>query len=195
MTYNFIYLYILTNKTLIRIDILDFKEMVMNKEKGSGEEHYPSPSSCHSGPFECLIILDNLIPSSIPVKVFRNTGLEICLDSDLRYFYLKNYLRCPTLYEAWERNIVINEKIVFEYYQIYVAINLCYFRTQMTNFIKEVRANKNGSLTGLSFDDIVACVTQLVNVRQNKVGLTCAIISNTITSESRGKNCGFHKPF
>ena len=51
----------------------------------------------------------------------------------------------------------------------------------MTNFIKEVRASKNGSLTGLSFDDIVACVTQLVKVRESKVGLTCVIISNTMT--------------
>ena len=58
---------------------------------------------------------------------------------------------------------------------------MCSFRTQMTNFIKEVRASKNGSLTGLSFDDIVACVTQLVKVRESKVGLTCVIISNTMT--------------
>ena len=39
----------------------------------------------------------------------------------------------------------------------------------MTNFIKEVRASKNGSLTGLSFDDIVACVTQLVNRKESQV--------------------------
>jgi hypothetical protein len=42
-------------------------------------------------------------------------------------------------------------------------------RTQMTNFIKEVRASKNGSLTGLSFDDIVACVTKLVKERERQV--------------------------
>jgi hypothetical protein len=39
----------------------------------------------------------------------------------------------------------------------------------MTNFIKEVRASKNGSLTGLSFDDIVACVTKLVKERERQV--------------------------
>ena len=39
----------------------------------------------------------------------------------------------------------------------------------MTNFIKEVRASKNGSLTGLSFDDIVGCVTQLVNRKESQV--------------------------
>jgi hypothetical protein len=42
-------------------------------------------------------------------------------------------------------------------------------RIQMTNFIKEVRASKNGSLTGLSFDDIVACVTKLVKERERQV--------------------------
>lgn len=39
----------------------------------------------------------------------------------------------------------------------------------MTNFIKEVRASKHGSLTGLSFDDIVACVTKLVKEREGQV--------------------------
>ena len=48
-------------------------------------------------------------------------------------------------------------------------------RTQMTNFIKEVRASKNGSLTGLSFDDIVACVTKLVKERERQVNKQGAI--------------------
>ncbi|XP_028401339.1 E3 ubiquitin-protein ligase TTC3-like [Dendronephthya gigantea] len=49
-----------------------------------------------------------------------------------------------------------------------------YSRTQMTNFIKEVRASKNGSLTGLSFDDIVACVTKLVKTKERQAGQAVA---------------------
>ena len=45
----------------------------------------------------------------------------------------------------------------------------------MTNFIKEVRASKNGSLTGLSFDDIVACVTKLVKARESQVTMPPAV--------------------
>ena len=36
------------------------------------------------------------------------------------------------------------------------------FRLELTGFIKEVRHNKHGSLTGLSLEDIVASVSELV---------------------------------
>lgn len=43
-------------------------------------------------------------------------------------------------------------------------------RLELTGFIKEVRSNKHGSLTGLSLEDIVASVSELVE-QKKKAGL------------------------
>ncbi|KAJ7333137.1 DAZ interacting zinc finger protein 3 [Desmophyllum pertusum] len=43
-------------------------------------------------------------------------------------------------------------------------------RLELTGFIKEVRHNKHGSLTGLSLEDIVASVSELVE-QKKKAGL------------------------
>ena len=47
---------------------------------------------------------------------------------------------------------------------IYVLLvfRLCAVSLELTGFIKEVRHNKHGSLTGLSLEDIVASVSELV---------------------------------
>ena len=39
---------------------------------------------------------------------------------------------------------------------------MCFYSLELTGFIKEVRHNKHGSLTGLSLEDIVASVSELV---------------------------------
>ena len=39
---------------------------------------------------------------------------------------------------------------------------VCFYSLELTGFIKEVRHNKHGSLTGLSLEDIVASVSELV---------------------------------
>lgn len=41
-----------------------------------------------------------------------------------------------------------------------------YVRLELTGFIKEVRHNKHGSLTGLSLEDIVASVSELVEQKK-----------------------------
>ena len=41
-----------------------------------------------------------------------------------------------------------------------------YNRLELTGFIKEVRHNKHGSLTGLSLEDIVASVSELVEQKK-----------------------------
>ena len=68
-------------------------------------------------------------------------------------------------------NQIVNQ-ILFMLHITSYLIPLIYInRTQMTNFIKEVRASKNGSLTGLSFDDIVACVAKLVKAKERQVNM------------------------
>ena len=46
------------------------------------------------------------------------------------------------------------------------------FRLELTGFIKEVRHNKHGSLTGLSLEDIVASVSELVEQKKKVWDLT-----------------------
>ena len=41
-----------------------------------------------------------------------------------------------------------------------------YNRLELTGFIKEVRHNKHGSLTGLSLEDIVGSVSELVEQKK-----------------------------
>lgn len=41
-----------------------------------------------------------------------------------------------------------------------------YGRLELTGFIKEVRHNKHGSLTGLSLEDIVTSVSELVEQKK-----------------------------
>ena len=45
-------------------------------------------------------------------------------------------------------------------------------RLELTGFIKEVRHNKHGSLTGLSLEDIVASVSELVEQKKKVRNLT-----------------------
>lgn len=42
-------------------------------------------------------------------------------------------------------------------------------RLELTGFIKEVRHNKHGSLTGLSLEDIVASVSDLVEQKKKVI--------------------------
>ena len=45
---------------------------------------------------------------------------------------------------------------------VLLVFRLCASSLELTGFIKEVRHNKHGSLTGLSLEDIVASVSELV---------------------------------
>ena len=45
---------------------------------------------------------------------------------------------------------------------VLLVFRLCAVSLELTGFIKEVRHNKHGSLTGLSLEDIVASVSELV---------------------------------
>ena len=45
---------------------------------------------------------------------------------------------------------------------VLLVFRLCAASLELTGFIKEVRHNKHGSLTGLSLEDIVASVSELV---------------------------------
>lgn len=44
-----------------------------------------------------------------------------------------------------------------------------FYRNQIIFFIKKLRASKSGSLTGLSFDDVVDCVAKLIKEREQQV--------------------------
>lgn len=45
---------------------------------------------------------------------------------------------------------------------VLLVFRFCAVSLELTGFIKEVRHNKHGSLTGLSLEDIVASVSELV---------------------------------
>lgn len=51
---------------------------------------------------------------------------------------------------------------LFQLICVLLVFRLCAFSLELTGFIKEVRHNKHGSLTGLSLEDIVASVSELV---------------------------------
>ncbi|XP_046852990.1 uncharacterized protein LOC124446205 isoform X2 [Xenia sp. Carnegie-2017] len=55
----------------------------------------------------------------------------------------------------------------------------CYTRNEIIFFIKKLRASKSGSLTGLSFDDVVDCVAKLIKEREQQM-------SNAIASAAAG---------
>ena len=52
--------------------------------------------------------------------------------------------------------------LFFQLICVLLVFRLCASSLELTGFIKEVRHNKHGSLTGLSLEDIVASVSELV---------------------------------
>ena len=61
-------------------------------------------------------------------------------------------------------NFCLSRRDVSWHFQIRM-LSFC-FRLELTGFIKEVRHNKHGSLTGLSLEDIVASVSELVEQKK-----------------------------
>ena len=51
---------------------------------------------------------------------------------------------------------------VLSFFFSFHVFRFCAVSLELTGFIKEVRHNKHGSLTGLSLEDIVASVSELV---------------------------------
>ena len=62
-------------------------------------------------------------------------------------------------------------------------ISPCLIRLELTGFIKEVRQNKHGSLTGLSLEDIVANVSELVELKKKVTFMIVRSLTNKERTE------------
>ena len=72
----------------------------------------------------------------------------------IEFFFF--FLSCPFFF----RFMLFS--LFFQLICVLLVFRLCASSLELTGFIKEVRHNKHGSLTGLSLEDIVASVSELV---------------------------------